>query len=117
MLVIVYITDGVVAHAYNPPNGDIHFNDAEKWVVGNKHGINLVTVAAHEIGHSIGLRDSDVPEALMYGLFKTDDSEVRFHRDDLAAIQRLYGEDMYFRFTELVLRFFFLGKHIFQINV
>src|SRR4051812_32183962 len=54
---------GILAHGfYPPPNGgaiagDIHFDDAETWSVAipvPAGGIDLVTVAAHEIGHTLG---------------------------------------------------------------
>ena len=52
---------GVLAHAYFPPPngtsaaGDIHFDLAENWSCTPGTGIDLGIVAAHEIGHSIGL--------------------------------------------------------------
>ena len=55
-------TNGVLAHAFFPPPnggsiaGDAHFDDSETWTLNFKSDssqpIDLVTVAAHEIGHS-----------------------------------------------------------------
>lgn len=87
---------GVLAHAfYPPPNagplaGDAHFDDAETWSVNlPPSGIDLITVAAHEFGHSLGLRHSSVTNALMFAFYG---GPHRFlHQDDIDGIQALYG--------------------------
>lgn len=53
-------------------NSTIHFNTDYIWKIddGNTRrrrvGINLVTTAAHELGHFFGLNDSQTPESVMY---------------------------------------------------
>jgi predicted Zn-dependent protease len=48
-----------------------------------------VTVAAHEIGHALGLGHSMVQASLM---FKTYQGSHRFlHQDDITKIRNLYG--------------------------
>jgi peptidoglycan hydrolase-like protein with peptidoglycan-binding domain len=87
---------GVLAHAfYPPPNngplaGDTHFDDAELWSVNlPPSGIDLVTVAAHEFGHALGLEHSTINGALMYPFYG---GPMRFlHADDIAGIQSIYG--------------------------
>ena len=90
--------NGVLAHAfYPPPNGgaiagDAHFDDAEKWTTSTRNNgaqpIDLVTVAAHEIGHSLGLAHSSVAGSLMYPFYS---SSHRFlHVDDINGIRSLY---------------------------
>jgi len=90
---------GVLAHAFSPPPnggsfaGDAHFDDEEAWTLSIRNSslqpIDLQTVVAHEIGHSIGLLHSSDIDALMYPFY------FGSHRylgcDDIEGIQSLYG--------------------------
>lgn len=86
----------VLAHAFYPSNsgairGDTHFDEAETWTLNipTGGGIDLVTVAAHEFGHALGLRHSDVSSALMAPFYT---GPRRFlSADDIQGIQSLYG--------------------------
>jgi hypothetical protein len=88
----------VLAHAfYPPPNGgaiagDAHFDDAEMWAVAipvPSGRFDLITVAAHEFGHSLGLDHSTVNGSLMFPSYS---GPHRFlHADDIAGIQQIYG--------------------------
>jgi peptidoglycan hydrolase-like protein with peptidoglycan-binding domain/acylphosphatase len=87
---------GVLAHAfYPPPNGgdlagDAHFDEAETWSVNLPvTGIDLVTVAAHEFGHSLGLDHSAVSGALMFAFY--GGAHRNLEADDIAGIQSIYG--------------------------
>lgn len=57
-------------------------------------GTNLFLVAAHELGHSLGLYHSAKAEALMYPVYKSSTDLSRFHlsQDDVDGIQSLYGK-------------------------
>jgi hypothetical protein len=92
---------GVLAHAFYPSvppapvtpiMGDAHFDEAETWTVTVPPGAgatDLVTVAAHEFGHSLGLGHSDVTGALMAPFY--GGPQRALHSDDIAGIQSLYG--------------------------
>ncbi|XP_056329005.1 matrix metalloproteinase-20 [Danio aesculapii] len=88
---------GVLAHAFEPGEGlggDVHFDDDEIWTVGRgRPGYNLFTVAAHELGHSLGLSHSKDPTALMYPKYKfINAATFKLPRDDTLGIQALYGK-------------------------
>lgn len=87
---------GVLAHAFYPPPGggelagDAHFDEAETWSVNlPPSGIDLMTVAAHEFGHALGLAHSTTPGALMFAFY--GGAHRNLEADDVAGIQALYG--------------------------
>ncbi|CAM9942304.1 unnamed protein product [Lampetra fluviatilis] len=90
--------DGELAHAFLPPRGDVHLDDDESWVLGTTRfswtrGVwmnDLVQVAAHEIGHALGLMHSRRAHALMHAN-ATATRTRSLARDDVWGIQRLYG--------------------------
>jgi hypothetical protein len=88
-----------LAHAYYPPYtgvtgptmyGDIHFDTAETWKIGfGGSGFDIFTVAAHEIGHAIGLAHTTVPSSLLNAFYSEAFSGLQ--ADDIAGAQYLYG--------------------------
>jgi len=82
---------GVLAHAYFPTSGEVHFDDLEDWVDRSADGTDITTVAAHEFGHALGLGHSDVDGSLMAPYYQGYDPKFKLHSDDIAAIQSLYG--------------------------
>ena len=92
--------NGVLAHAFYPEDGDIHFDDAETWTMSTRSSaaqpIDLVTVAAHELGHSLGLGHSSVTSALMYAFY--GGSHRYLATDDTEGIQSAYGSNPGTRF-------------------
>ena len=84
----------VLAHASFPnPYDDsqvfLHFDEDERWVNSESANVDLLTVAAHEIGHTLGLAHSSDPSALMYPSYG---GPHRFlDSDDIAGAQSLYG--------------------------
>src|SRR5215216_5492590 len=84
----------ILAHASFPnPYDDsqvfLHFDDDERWVNSDTQNVDLLTVAAHEIGHTLGLAHSSTPNALMYPSYS---GPHRFlDDDDIAGVQSLYG--------------------------
>ena len=84
---------GTLAHAFFPQfGGDAHFDDQEYWTIDEYKGTNLLQTAAHEFGHSLGLSHSDVRSALMAPFYKGWNPNLKLDKDDIAAIQALYGE-------------------------
>ncbi|KAB0796565.1 hypothetical protein PPYR_10626 [Photinus pyralis] len=79
--------NGVLAHAFFPQHGDIHFDNDEKWNLGGVNGYDFFSVALHELGHSLGLEHSSVKEAVMYPTYSV---WSKLHKDDIDRIQKLY---------------------------
>lgn len=77
-----------LAHAFYPPNGDLHFDIDENWILGKGRGMtDLFSVALHELGHSMGLPHSTVFDATMYPTYRI---RKQLHQDDINAINKLY---------------------------
>lgn len=103
-----------MAHAFFPRyGGDVHFDDDEPWRSPDNRGsflyihyivisilehisflsgIDLYSVAAHEIGHSLGLKHSQSTQALMAPFYQGYTGDTIFlQADDIKGIQHLYG--------------------------
>jgi peptidoglycan hydrolase-like protein with peptidoglycan-binding domain len=88
----------VLAHGfYPPPNGgaiagDLHFDDAERWTTNNPPaGIDFLSVAIHEIGHTLGLDHSADANAIMFAFYSGIKQVLA--ADDIAGIRSIYGNE------------------------
>ena len=84
----------ILAHASFPNPFDdrtvfLHFDDDERWVDSPSQDVDMLTVAAHEIGHTLGLGHSNDPDALMFPSYRG--SHRFLGADDIEGAQSLYG--------------------------
>jgi hypothetical protein len=98
----VPLPSGVLAETFLPPPdnggtaaGDILFNSNVNWQIGTSY--DLMTVAAHEFGHALGLGESSVSTAVMYGTYNGIKESLT--SDDIAGIQSIYGTRQFDQFN------------------
>ncbi|XP_038075032.1 collagenase 3-like [Patiria miniata] len=85
---------GTLAHAFFPGDdlgGDAHFDDDEQFTVKSYEGTNLLIVAAHEFGHSLGFGHSSDLTALMAPFYQGYKPNYVLPYDDHVGAQHLYG--------------------------
>lgn len=92
---------GTLAQAYFPDDvnpariaGDIQFDISESWEVGNALGsraFDLVWVAAHEIGHSLGLDHLGTANSVLAPFVSPQQEFVGLSSSDVAAALEIYA--------------------------
>lgn len=80
-----------LAHAFYNPNGDIHFNETKTWKLSQSTGvgIDLYSIALHELGHSLGLDHSSLSQAVMYAYYDGT-AYTGLNQDDIDGIRSIY---------------------------
>jgi hypothetical protein len=67
--------------------GDVAFNTSDTFNIGSTY--DLYTVAAHEIGHALGLAESSVSNSVMYANYTN--SHTGLASDDIAGVRSIYS--------------------------
>jgi hypothetical protein len=79
----------VLAHAFYPQDGRVHFDDAETWSTSHGGGnTDLQTVSLHELGHTLGLRHSGNRDAVMYAFYGGERRTL--HEVDIKGMRSRY---------------------------
>ncbi len=94
---------GTLAMTFLPPPanggtdaGDIILNSQADWGINTNY--DLMTVAAHEFGHALGLGGSTYSTAVMYETY--NGLKQALTSDDIAGIQAVYGPRQYDQFNQ-----------------
>ena len=98
----VPLSSSVLAVTFVPPPanggtdaGDILLNSNVNWQINSNY--DLMTVVAHEFGHALGLGESTVSTAVMYGTY--NGIKQALASDDIAGIQSIYGTRQFDQFN------------------
>ena len=79
-----------LAHAFGPPDGDVHFDDDENWLDG-KDGLSLYWTALHEFGHSLGFSHTADESSIMFPYYQDHGNNFELPEIDKAGVFYLYG--------------------------
>ncbi|MFI5455037.1 MAG: matrixin family metalloprotease [Isosphaerales bacterium] len=98
----VPLPSGTLAETFVPPPinggtdaGDILLNSNVNWQINSSY--DLLTVVSHEFGHALGLGESTVSQAVMYGTY--NGIKQSLVSDDIAGIQSIYGTRQFDQFN------------------
>ena len=89
-----------LAHAFFPLDnkglsGDLHFDEDETFTLldAKADGVDLLWVAVHELGHSLGLDHSYQLDSIMFPFYMGYIPDLKLDVDDIAGMQSLYGKN------------------------
>ena len=95
------IVSDILGHAFPPTDdglgGDLHFDNGNFWLVGNldfSDVVDILEVATHEIGHTLGMGHETFDTAIMneyYGGWFDGLGTAYLFTDDINGIQSIYG--------------------------
>ncbi|KAK6144104.1 hypothetical protein DH2020_020924 [Rehmannia glutinosa] len=81
---------GILAHAFSPTDGRLHYDGDEMWIDGVASGeFDLQTTGLHELGHVLGLGHSTDSGAIMYPIIGPG-LRKGLGQDDINGIRALY---------------------------
>ena len=89
---------GELAHAFFPGAededlaGDVHLDDDDTFAVNGGNGVDLLWLAVHELGHSLGLDHTYHPDSVMFAYYIGHNPDLKLDSDDVLGIQSLYGK-------------------------
>ncbi len=99
---MVPLGSSVLAVTFLPPPanggtdaGDMLLNSNVNWQTGSNY--DLMTVVAHEFGHALGLGESSVSNAVMYGTY--NGIKQALATDDVSGVQSIYGTRQFDQFN------------------
>ncbi|RZC48754.1 hypothetical protein C5167_017174 [Papaver somniferum] len=83
---------GVVAYAFAPNDGRFYYDADDKWSTSpGSDTMDLESVAAHEIGHMLGLEHIFKPNAIMYPVFSPGSTKRQVQQEDVKALRAIYS--------------------------
>lgn len=93
---------GILAHAFQPPIGAIHFDADETWLTDSNYtpsnGTLYLQTLTHEIGHALGLFHSSDNKSVMYQFY--NDANDKLAQDDINGLDQLYAHNPYLKTKE-----------------
>lgn len=70
----------------------VYFDDSEPFTTNTSSGMNLDWVALHELGHTLGLKHSNVRYSVMYPWYQGYFPNLELSQSDIDQLQALFGK-------------------------
>lgn len=92
----------ILAHAFFPYvsyGGGVHFDNDEYWTTSKlddeNESTDFFSVAVHELGHSLGLAHSTIPNSIMFPYYKGQGTDIQLDYDDVMAMYEIYSKILF----------------------